>query len=420
MKFENNEAFALQLDKADVLAAYREHFYIPKINGQDCIYMCGNSLGLQPKIAKAFVDSELTDWAELGVEGHVHGKKPWLYYHHFTQEILAKIVGAQKEEVVAMGSLTNNLHLLLISFYRPTTQRYKILIEHRPFPSDQYAVASQAKLHGYTEAEAIIEMKPRLGEVNLRTEDILATIKEHGNELAVVMLGGVHFYTGECLDMAAITEAAHAVGAYCGFDLAHAVGNVPMELHDWKVDFACWCTYKYLNSGPGGVGGLFVHALHHKNEELNRLEGWWGHDEANRFKMENKFVSMGTAESWQMSNAPVMAMAIHQASLEIIDLAGGMKPLRQKSELLTNYFEFLLLDAKQKNAASFHLLTPSDPKQRGCQLSISFTENGKQIHERLTAKGVIADWREPGVIRMAPVPLYNSFSDVFHLVNRMF
>ncbi len=420
MTFQATASFAAELDQQDPLRLFRDRFFIPPVNGKPSIYMCGNSLGLQPKSAKTLIETELNDWAGLGVEGHVHGKNPWLYYHHFTQEALSKLLGARKKEVVAMGSLTNNLHLLLISFYRPTTKCYKVLIEHRPFPSDQYAVDSQVRMHGFTPEQAVIEMKPRSGEVNLRTDDILATIKEHADELAVVIMGGVHFYTGELLDMQAITAAAHEAGATCGFDLAHAIGNVPMQLHDWSVDFACWCSYKYLNSGPGGVAGIFVHEKHHTNDAIIRLEGWWGHDEANRFKMENKFVSMHTAESWQLSNAPVFPMAIHKAALDIVEEAGGIQAMRKKSEVLTSYFEFLLLKAKATSGADFTILTPSAIEQRGCQLSLSFASNGKAIHERLTEQGVIADWREPGVIRMAPVPLYNSFTDVYRLVSLMF
>ncbi len=416
MHFENSLSFAQQLDSQDSLKHFRDRFFIPKVNGKDSIYLCGNSLGLQPKSAMEHIDVELDDWAKLGVEGHVHGKNPWLYYHHFTQDALAKLVGANKNEVVAMGSLTNNLHLLMVSFYRPTKERYKILIENRPFPSDQYAVTSQAKFHGFDES-AIIEMQPREGEYALRTEDILAKIEEHKNELALVILGGVHFYTGQLFDMKAITKAAHNAGANCGFDLAHAMGNIPMQLHDWNVDFACWCSYKYLNSGPGGVAGIFVHEKHHKNDSLPRFNGWWGHNEKDRFKMEATYESMYTAESWQMSNAPVFAMAIHKASLEIIDEA-GIYNMRKKSLQLTAFLEYLLIEKRKEKNLQFDILTPSNENERGCQISLSFKENGKQIFDKLTKAGVIADWREPGVIRVAPVPLYNSFEDVFNFVNQ--
>ena len=415
MHFENSLSFAQQLDSQDSLKHFRDRFFIPKVNGKDSIYLCGNSLGLQPKSAMEHIDVELDDWAKLGVEGHVHGKNPWLYYHHFTQDALAKLVGANKNEVVAMGSLTNNLHLLMVSFYRPTKERYKILIENRPFPSDQYAVTSQAKFHGFDES-AIIEMQPRDGEYTLHTEDILAKIEEHKNELALVIFGGVHFYTGQLFDMKTITEAAHNAGANCGFDLAHAMGNIPMQLHDWNVDFACWCSYKYLNSGPGGVAGIFVHEKHHNNDDLPRFHGWWGHNEKKRFKMEATYESMHTAESWQMSNAPVFAMAIHKASLEIIDEA-GIDNMRKKSLQLTAFLEYLLIEKRKEKNLQFDILTPSNENERGCQISLSFKENGKQIFDKLTKAGVIADWREPGVIRVAPVPLYNSFEDVFNFVD---
>jgi len=303
----------------------------------------------------------------------------------------------------------------MVSFYRPTKERYKILIENRPFPSDQYAVTSQAKFHGFDES-AIIEMQPRDGEYTLRTEDILAKIEEHKNELALVIFGGVHFYTGQLFNMKTITDAAHKAGANCGFDLAHAMGNIPMQLHDWNVDFACWCSYKYLNSGPGGVAGIFVHEKHHKNDSLPRFNGWWGHNEKDRFKMEATYESMHTAESWQMSNAPVFAMAIHKASLEIIDEA-GIENMRKKSLQLTTFLEFLLTEKRKEKNLQFDILTPSNENERGCQISLSFKENGKQIFDKLTKAGVIADWREPGVIRVAPVPLYNSFEDVYQFVN---
>ena len=413
MQFENSLQFAQQLDAQDSLATFRNRFFIPKVDGKESIYLCGNSLGLQPKTVMDHIDVELDAWAKLGVEGHLQGENPWLYYHHFTQDSLAKITGAQKTEVVAMGSLSNNLHLLMVSFYRPTQQRYKILIENRPFPSDQYAIDSQVKFHGFAPNDAIIEMHPRDGEYTIRKEDILATIEKNKNELALVIFGGVHFYTGQLFDMAAITKAAHEGGAMCGFDLAHAVGNVPLALHDWDVDFACWCSYKYLNSGPGAVAGIFVHEKHHTNDNLPRFHGWWGHNEKERFKMLPNFESMHTAEAWQLSNAPVFPMAIHKASLEIFDEA-GMDNLRAKSLLLTGFLDFLL--RQKQNEVAFDILTPSTENERGCQISLSFKSSGRQVFDRLTQAGVIADWREPGVIRVAPVPLYNSFADVFNFV----
>jgi kynureninase len=414
--FENSASFAKQLDEQDPLKGYRDNFFIPKVNGKDSIYLCGNSLGLQPKTAMDHIDVELNDWAKLGVEGHVHGTNPWLYYHHFTQNTLALLTGAQPKEVVAMGSLTNNLHLLMISFYKPTAKRYKILIENRPFPSDQYAVVSQIEMHGFNAADALIEMQPLNGEYNCSTEEILATIEQHKDELALVIMGGVHFYTGQLFDMKSITAAAHEAGAYCGFDLAHAIGNVPLELHQWQVDFACWCSYKYLNSGPGAVAGIFVHQKHHTNNELKRLTGWWGHNEQRRFLMEPNYESMNTAESWQLSNAPVFPMAIHKAALEIFEQVGTEK-LRTKSLLLTGYLVYLLNILKKEHQLDFEIITPSQAAQRGCQISLLFGPQGKQKFDKLTAAGVIADWREPGVIRVAPVPLYNTFMDVYLFAN---
>lgn len=413
MTHEFSLAYAQRLDQADSLASFRDRFFIPQVNGQEAIYLCGNSLGLQPKSVKEHLQVELNDWAGFGVEGHVHGKNPWLYYHHFTQDSLSRIVGANKKEVVAMGSLTANLHFLMVSFYQPKGKRTKILIENRPFPSDRYAIESQVRWHGLDPQQEIIEMKSREGEAYLRTEDILATIEQYKDELALVMFGGVHFYTGQLFDMARITAAAHAVGAYAGFDLAHATGNVELKLHDWNVDFACWCTYKYLNSGPGGVGGIFVHEQHHQNDALPRLHGWWGHDEANRFKMEDRFVSMGTAESWQLSNAPVVALAVHKAAVELFDEA-GMDRIYEKGKQLSNYFLFCM-QTLQTAGVPFDILTPTAENERGCQLSLSFHSHGRGIFDQLTRDGVIADWREPGVIRMAPVPMYNRFEDIYRV-----
>ncbi|MFN3446797.1 MAG: kynureninase, partial [Bacteroidia bacterium] len=334
MQFENTLAFAQQLDKEDKLAHFRNEFYMPQKEGKPMIYLCGNSLGLQPKNARAAIEQELNDWADLGVEGHFAGKNPWMYYHHFLTEKAAKVVGAKPSEVVIMNNLTANLHLMMVSFYRPTKTRYKIMMEGTAFPSDMYAMETQARFHGLNPDDTIIELKPREGEYTLRTEDIIATINANKDELAIVMMGGVNYYTGQAFDMKAITEAAHAVGATVGFDCAHAAGNLQLQLHDWNVDFAVWCTYKYLNSGPGGTSGVFVHERHGKNPDLVRFAGWWGHDEKERFQMKKGFKPMEGAAGWQLSNAQIFPMAIHKASLELFDEA-GIENLRAKSEKLT-------------------------------------------------------------------------------------
>ncbi|SDK84735.1 kynureninase [Catalinimonas alkaloidigena] len=427
--FQNTLAYAQQCDAHDPLHRFRAEFHLPQHAGKPALYFCGNSLGLQPKSARAAVEQELDDWARLGVEGHFQGKNPWLYYHKLLQEPAARLVGAEPDEVVVMNSLTVNLHLMLISFYQPHreangTRRFRILVEGGAFPSDQYALESQARLHGLDPDEAIVEVHPRTGEHTLRTEDLLATIARYGDELALVMMGGVNYYTGQCYDMAAITEAAHRVGAYAGFDLAHAAGNVVLRLHDWGVDFAVWCSYKYLNSGPGGTSGTFVHARHARNKELPRLAGWWGHNEAERFLMQKGFQPMPGAAGWQLSNAQIFPMAIHKASLEVFEAAGGMEALRAKSERLTGYLEFLLRDYQEhaarhrpaKALPEVQIITPSNPAERGCQLSLLVPEGGRALFQRLTERGVVADWREPDVIRVAPVPLYNTFEEVYTFV----
>jgi kynureninase len=371
--------------------------------------LCGNSLGLQPKEAQNIIEQELNDWAEFGVEGHFQAKRPWFAYHTFFTESLAKLVGANVKEVVAMNTLTVNLHLLMLSFYRPTKQRYKIIMEAGAFPSDMYAMETQAQLHGFDPEKAVIEIAPRKGEHTLRMEDIEATIEKHKKNLAIVVFGGVNYYTGQFFDIERITKLAHQAGALAGFDLAHAVGNKILRLHDWKVDFACWCSYKYLNSGPGAVGGIFVQEKHAKNPNTLKLAGWWGHDEKTRFKMKKGFKPMKTAESWQMSNAQVMNMAAHRASLNLFDQV-GMEKLSAKSLLLTSFTAFLL---NQLTNLKFEIITPVDPNERGCQLSLLFKSKGKEVFEKLQKNGVIADWREPNVIRIAPVPMYNSFEDVY-------
>jgi len=413
--FEANLAYAQSLDQTDVLYSFRERFLFPQHEGRDVYYFCGNSLGLQPKSVKYLMDAELEDWAKHGVEGHFSARNPWFSYHKLFTERLAAIVGARQSEVVAMNTLTVNLHLLMISFYRPTNKRYKIIMEAGAFPSDQYAVETQVRMHGFDPEDAIIEIAPREGEYLIEEADVLKAIEDAGDSLALVMMGGVNYYSGQLFDMAKITQAAHRVGAYAGFDLAHAVGNVPLQLHDWNVDFACWCSYKYLNSGPGGVGGIYVHEHHASNPKTFRLAGWWGNDEKTRFRMEKGFVPTPTAESWQMSNAPVFNMVAHHASLDIFEKA-GIAALREKSERLTAYLEYLLGQVTQ---LPFEIITPADPKRRGCQLSMLFKDRGREVFDALTAQGVIADWREPNVIRVAPVPLYNTFEDVYWLYEIM-
>lgn len=411
MTFENSLAFARALDKKDPLKKFRNRFFIPKVSGKESIYLCGNSLGLQPKTVEQQLKIELNDWRKLGVEGHHHGKRPWLYYHHFFSKSVAKLVGAKPAEVVVMNQLTVNLNLLLISFYRPQGRKTKILIEADEFPSDYYAFEQQIKLHGLNPAECIIEVMPREGEVTLRTEDIIAKIEAHKDELALVMLSAVNYYTGQFFELQKIASTARAHNVTFGVDLAHAIGNVELKLHSWGIDFATWCSYKYLNSGPGGVSGIYVHEKYANRPDLPRLAGWWGNDEKTRFKMrENKhFVPQAGAAGWQISNAPVLSMAAHRSSLDIFDEV-GMKALRQKSELLTGYLEFLI----GKGNKHFRIITPTDKKQRGCQLSIQTLSNGKKLFQKISKAGVIADWRDPDVIRVAPVPLYNSFEDVYN------
>ena len=409
MKFLANSTFAKQLDTVDPLKRFRKQFLFPKRNGKVALYFTGNSLGLQPVKAKQFILEELSDWAKLGVEGHFRAKRPWLQYHKFSQKALAAIAGAKVSEVVSMNQLTVNLHVMMTTFFRPTAHRYKIIAEEGAFSSDQYAFESQLKLHGLDSGNALVEIRPRTGESTLRTEDILATIAEHGEQTALVIFGGVQYYSGQFFDINRITKAAHAVGAYAGFDLAHALGNVPLNLHNDGVDFAVWCSYKYLNSGPGSIAGAFVHETHGNNPNLLRLAGWWGHHQEERFKMQKGFRPMPGVEGWQLSNFPVLAGAAQLASLALFQDA-GMKALRKKSILLTGYLEFLLREIKSDG---FTIITPSDPNQRGCQLSILMHHDGKRIFKNLEKQNVIADWREPNVIRIAPTPLYNSFTDVF-------
>jgi kynureninase len=412
MQFQNTRNFAQQLDLQDELRSFRSEFYFPQHEGNDVIYLTGNSLGLQPKSAMAALQTELNDWAKFGVEGHFQGTNPWFHYHKFFSESAANVVGALPSEVVVMNNLTVNLHLMMVSFYRPTKDRYKIIMEAGAFPSDQYAMESQVKFHGYRYEDAVIEVSPRAGEYALRTEDILDVIENNRDSVALVMFSGVQYYTGQAFDIEAITKAAHAAGAIAGFDLAHAAGNLKLNLHDWQVDFAVWCSYKYLNSGPGGVSGVFVHEKHGENPDLPRFAGWWGHREDVRFKMQKGFIPEKGAAGWQLSNAPVLSMAVHKASLEIFDRA-GMDRLVAKSKLLSGYLEFVLKDVSVRNdSISLTVITPSE---RGCQLSVLAGSNARKLFDYLTQNGVVADWREPEVIRMAPVPLYNSFEDIYRL-----
>lgn len=414
MIFENTLEFAKKLDEQDALKDFREKFYIPIINGKESIYFTGNSLGLQPKTTQDYVLNELEDWASFGVEGHFHAKNPWFSYHEMFPGLLSKVVGALPEEIVVMNQLTVNLHLLMATFYRPTEKRYKIICEAKAFPSDQYALESQVRINGLDPEKAIIEVSPRTGEHTIRTEDILNIIKQHGHSIALVFFGGVNYYSGQVFDMKTITAAAHEAGAYCGFDLAHAAGNIELHLHDWEVDFACWCSYKYLNSGPGGVAGAYIHQQHIGNVTLPRLAGWWGYEKATRFQMEKGFKPIPTAEGWQLSNAPVLSMAAHKASLDIFEEA-GMHRLAAKGQMMSDYLLFILNEInKSVEEKIIEVITPKNASEKGCQVSILMLQKGKEIFEILKQHGVIADWREPNVIRVAPVPLYNSFEEVYH------
>lgn len=423
--FHNTSDFASELDRNDTLSSFRDQFIFPKNSlGEEQIYLCGNSLGLQPKSAKKAIENELEDWGQWGVEGHFHSRKPWFHYHKFLTAYAAEIAGAKEHEVVVMNHLTVNLHLLMFSFYRPTfvdeenkrqPKRYKIIMEAGAFPSDMYAVQSQVESYGFNYDEAVIEMLPREGEFILRTEDIIQAIEEAGDTLALSFFSGVQYYTGQLFNIPQITQAAHSVGALAGFDLAHTAGNVDLTLHDWDVDFAAWCSYKYLNSGPGNVSGVYIHEKHSLNPNIRRMSGWWGHKEDVRFLMKRGYIAEPGAAGWQMSNAPVFGMAVHLASLEIFHQA-QMVNIRQKSIQLTAYMEFILLDAKAKNQdLQFNIITPSNPSERGAQLSLLTDENGKALFDQLFAANIIADWREPNVIRLAPTPLYNRFSDIYSL-----
>lgn len=413
MIYQNTLSFANEMDEKDPLKKYRNSFLFPTFTNKPVVYFTGNSLGLQPVKAKEYILQELDDWAKYGVEGHFHAKNPWMPYHELLTDKTAKVVGAKPEEVVVTHSLTTNLHLLMVSFYRPTSKRYKILCEAKAFPSDQYALQSQVKFHGYEPNDALIQIAPRAGEHTVSMEDVKSIIEKHQDEIALVMIGGVNYYTGQLWDMKSITEWGHQAGAIVGFDLAHAAGNIHLKLNEWGVDFAAWCGYKYLNSSPGGVSGLYVNERHLKNKELHRFAGWWGQEKETRFLMEETFKPIETAEAWQLSNAPVLGMAVHRASLDIFDEV-GMEAICKKRDLLTGFLEYVVDDISERyDNVNFEIITPRDVAQRGAQLSILLHGKGKSLFDFITKEGVIADWREPNVIRIAPAPLYNNFEDVY-------
>ena len=412
--YEANEAFAKKMDSQDSLSSFRKQFILPKDDrDRDALYFAGNSLGLQPVKAREYVNQELEDWGELGVEGHFEARKPWLPYHEFLTDMTARLVGALPHEVVVMNTLTVNLHLMMVSFYRPTASRYKIVIEHGAFPSDKYAVDSQARHHGFDPAEAIVELRPRAGEEVIRTEDVVATLDKHGGSVALVLLGQVNYLTGQAFNVQKICAAAHQNGALFAMNLAHGAGNLLLKLHDWRVDFAVWCGYKYLNAGPGALAGCYIHERHARNKELPRFAGWWGHDKESRFQMGPDFNPIPTAEGWQLSNPPILQLAALRASLELFDEA-TMVALRAKSEKLTGYLEFLL---RQVPNDFIHIITPEEPSARGCQLSFRVKDKPRELLSYLKKEGAICDFREPDVLRAAPAPLYNSFHDVFRYVN---
>ena len=413
MIFKNSREFAQSLDANDELRKYRDEFHFPKVNGKQVIYFTGNSLGLQPKRTKLYVDEVMSDWANMAVEGHFYSDKPWWDYQERFAVPLSEIVGAKPSEVGVMNTLTVNLHLLMVSFYNPTPKKYKIICEEKAFPSDQYMFQSQVKFHGFDPKDAIVEIKRREGEANIRLEDVLAKIEEVGSELALVLIGGVNYYTGQVFDMKTITAAGQKQGAYVGWDLAHAAGNIKLDLHDWNVDFAAWCSYKYMNSGPGNASGFFVHEKHHNDKELKRFAGWYGHNKERRFKMEPDFDPVHGADGWQISNLPILSLAPYLASVEMFAEV-GMDKLIAKRNLITAYLEFVLHEIdKELDGAEFDILTPSNQDERGCQLSVYLHGQGRELFERLMKNGVITDWREPNVIRLAPAPFYCSFEDMY-------
>ncbi|MAZ73717.1 MAG: kynureninase [Flavobacteriaceae bacterium] len=413
---QNTLQYAQQCDAEDPLAHVRQQFLIPTDSkGKSLIYLCGNSLGLQPRTTKEYIQQELNDWGKHGVEGHTDAKNPWLPYHEFLTKNMAEIVGAKPGEVVIMNTLTTNLHLMMVSFYQPTTTKYKIVVESDAFPSDKYAVESQLKFHGHNPKEGLILWKPREGEELCRFEDLEKIMANQGDEIALLMIGSTNYYTGQHFPLKKITELGHKHNAMVGFDLAHGAGNIQPNLHETGADFAVWCSYKYLNSGPGSLGGCFVHERHAKNDNLNRFAGWWGHNKTTRFNMRHEFDALEGAEGWQLSNPPILSMAAIRASLDVFAKA-GFENLRTKSEKLTGYLEYLLDELNNDN---INIITPRNKEERGCQLSIQVKSADKALHTKLTEAGVISDWREPDVIRVAPAPLYNSFEDVWEFVKRL-
>ena len=413
MTFQNTREFAQQLDAQDELKHYRNEFLFPQHNGKNVIYFTGNSLGLQPKRTKKYVDDVMNDWSNMAVEGHFYAEKPWWDYHERFANPLSKLVGAKPSEVTVMNTLTVNLHLLMVSFYRPTKTRYKIICEEKAFPSDQYMFQTQVNFHGNKADDAIVEIKRREGEHNIRLEDIIAKINEVGDALALVLIGGVNYYTGQVFDMKAITEAGHKIGAMVGFDLAHAAGNIKLELHDWNIDFAAWCSYKYMNSGPGNASGCFVHEKHHANKDLSRFGGWWGHNKERRFIMEPEYNPIVGADGWQISNLPILSLAPYLASVEMFDEVGMEKLIRKRNQL-TAYLEFILHEIdKEIDGAEFEIITPANQEERACQLSVFLHGQGRSLFDYLMKNGVITDWREPNVIRFAPAPFYCSYEDMY-------
>lgn len=416
MTYQNSLDYAKQLDREDPLSYLRKEFHIPRDkHGKEWLYFTGNSLGLQPKITEKYIRQELEDWANLGVEGHFEAKNPWLSYHELLTDTMAKIVGAKPIEVVVMNTLTTNLHLLMVSFYQPTKTKYKIIIESDAFPSDRYAVQSQLSFHGFDPEEALLEWKPKEGKELLELEDLEFLLDTHGDEVALLLIGGVNYYTGQFLDLKKITELGHAKDCMVGIDLAHGAGNIQPNLHDNGVDFAAWCTYKYLNSGPGSLSGLFVHEKHANRKDLPRFAGWWNHNKETRFNMRQPFDVMEGAEGWQLSNPPILSMAAIKASLDIFEKV-GMTTLLKKSKRLTGFFEYLI---HQVDSDTIKIITPSNTNQRGCQLSLQVKNADKNLHHKLTEHNIITDWREPDVIRCAPVPMYTSFEDVYHMVKTL-
>lgn len=414
--FKPTIAYAKEQDSLDPLNRFREKFHIPKdAQGNDIVYLCGNSLGLQPKNTQKYIQEELDDWAKLGVEGHTEARHPWMPYHEFLTNAMAKIVGAKPGEVVMMNTLTTNLHLLMVSFYQPTKTKYKIIIESDAFPSDKYAMESQLDFHGFDKKEGLILWKPRKGEDLCRFEDLEEIMNKQGDEIALLLIGTTNYYTGQSFPIKKITELGHKHKCIVGFDLAHGAGNIQPDLHKNGPDFAVWCSYKYLNSGPGSLGGLFVHERHANNPKLKRFTGWWGHNKKTRFNMRQEFDVLPGAEGWQLSNPPILSMAAIRASLDIFEEA-GFENILAKQKKLTGYLEFLLHDLKNDRIS---IITPSNPAERGCQLSLAVKDAERSLHDKLTKAGIISDWREPDVIRVAPAPLYNSFEDVFLMVERL-